>query len=92
MKPIDASYASLFLGSLLIPFVCLSNGNEQFINDDNYSVISNSINEYRQNIRQLEVKSGPYHENLAAPLISLGIVLTENKEYSRSSKDWPRIR
>lgn len=71
-----------------MPALSLSNDLEQSNTENSYSESSNSINDQQKNISQLQVDAGPYSEELVAPLLSLGILQNENRQYTAAAESF----
>ncbi len=90
MKIINFYFSFLFFGGILTPAVSLSDDLDQPVEENLYSELTISIKDYRNNISHLELSSGPYSEDLTAPLVSLGILLNENSQYANAEDSLKR--
>ena len=90
MKIIDFYFSFLFFGGILTPAVGLSDDLDQPVEENLFSELTISIKDYQSNISHLELSSGPYSEDLTAPLVSLGILLNENSQYANAEDSLKR--
>lgn len=90
MKTFSLSCVFLFFGGLLFSPACLSNELGKPSVDRTYTETGYSINDYKQNIKRIEIESGPYSRDLEAPLVSLGMLSGENGMYSEAADMFSR--
>jgi hypothetical protein len=81
MKVINLYFSCFSLAGILLPAVSLSNDLEQSNTEKSNFESSNSINDYQNNISQLEINAGPHSKELITPLVSLGVLQNENNQY-----------
>ncbi len=75
---------------MLVPVISLSDDLDRQGTAHRYSEFTISSRDYQSNISHLEISSGPYSENLTAPLVSLGILANENRQYADAEDSFNR--
>ncbi len=90
MNVIKCYFKCLILGSFMLPKTILSNDLEHAKTDTSASAASYSVNDYQNNIDQLEISAGPHNVALIEPLLSLGIMHNENQQYFHAEESLKR--